>query len=56
MALLTEVINVRVEAELRAALERQAEKEGREIGQLVRNTLRAAMIAAGELEAAVQRG
>lgn len=55
-ASLTENIKTRVDAELKAAIERQAAKEGREPAQLIRNTLRDAMVAAGQLEAAVTRG
>lgn len=56
MANLTEILKIRVEAELREALEQQAATEGREVSQLVRNTLRAAMVAAGRLEGVIQRG
>lgn len=51
---LSEVVRARVDHELYAALERQAQSEGRDLSQLVRNLLRSAMIDAGQLQAAQQ--
>lgn len=56
MAHLSVNLKTRVDAELAAALEIQAAEEGRTVAQLVRNLLREAMIDAGRIEAAVQRG
>jgi plasmid stability protein len=55
MAGLTEVLKTRIDAELREALDRQAAREGREVSQLVRRILRAAMEREGQLEAVIQR-
>lgn len=52
MSALTERIQSRVEPELKEALERQAQAEGRDLAQLVRVLLRAAMVLAGQLERA----
>jgi hypothetical protein len=52
---LTEVVRARVDRDLADALARQAVKEGREVSQLVRNTLRAAMVAAGQLSEVIER-
>jgi predicted transcriptional regulator len=49
-------LKVRVDRELAAALERQAEAESRPVSQLIRNALREAMVSAGQLEAAAHRG
>lgn len=45
----------RLDADLRAALIRQANREARDVSQLIRNVLRRAMIEAGQLEEAPQR-
>lgn len=56
MAHLSENIKTRVDPELKAALERQAAAESRDPAQLVRNILRDAMVAVGQLEPAASRG
>lgn len=53
---LTEVVRARVDRDLADALARQAAREGREVSQLVRNTLRAAMVEAGQLSEVIERG
>lgn len=53
---LTAILKVRMDEELRAALERQAALEGRDVSQLARNVLRAEMVAQGQLEEAAARG
>jgi hypothetical protein len=55
MSRLTETLKVRIEPELLAALERQAQAEQRDLSQMVRVLLRSQMVLAGQIQAAASR-
>lgn len=56
MADLNAEVKIRVEEEIREALERIAAREDRKPAAIARRLLREGLVAAGELEAAASRG
>jgi predicted transcriptional regulator len=55
MAALTEELKIRIEAETKAALERQAQADDRTPAAIARRFIREGLIRAGQLEEAVAR-